>query len=129
MLQMEWAIYPFVASSVFPSCKDALRTNCPQRDNSSAGVLRCDACAGRHQLQLRQAGCTAEDVQQWCAVVADAFAENQEQSTDPACTDYFCFVNAQVRCCAPTSRSIVFLRATHCSRPHDPAAQQQTKHT
>ena len=39
--------------------------------NSTAGVLQCDACAGKHQAILKTAGCTATEVQGWCSTADD----------------------------------------------------------
>jgi hypothetical protein len=54
-----------------------LDTICPRTTGGAAGgaagvVLRCDACVGKHQAALQQAGCTAADIQAWCAAAGAA---------------------------------------------------------
>ena len=48
-------------------CAKALDAACAQGGDSAAGVIKCDACAGDHQHTLREASCTANEVQKWCA--------------------------------------------------------------
>lgn len=46
-----------------------LDAECPRGDRrrTAAEVMRCDVCAGGHQIRLRGAHCTAAQVQSWCA--------------------------------------------------------------
>ena len=53
-------------------CTLALAAACPGNVRTSAGVMRCDACAGSNQARLRTAGCSAAAVQAWCSTrIAD----------------------------------------------------------
>ena len=60
------------------SCAAVLNASCPRwppRNRHAAvasTVLQCDTCAGKHQAALAQAGCTAAEVQTWCAAKKDA---------------------------------------------------------
>ena len=52
-------------------CSETLFASCPAgggKQLGGAGVVQCDACAGKHQVALKAAGCTASEVQMWCAV-------------------------------------------------------------
>ena len=49
-------------------CTLALAAACPGNVRTSAGVMRCDACAGSNQARLRTAGCSAAAVQAWCGI-------------------------------------------------------------
>ena len=40
------------------------------KTRSTKAMLQCDACAGKNQEKLRQARCTADAVQDWCAAMA-----------------------------------------------------------
>jgi hypothetical protein len=62
-----------VSSVVLPSpgddddtCSTALEAMCPQHENTPAGVIKCDICAGQHQGALKSAQCTSKQVQRWC---------------------------------------------------------------
>lgn len=49
-------------------CAVALAAACSAvaTGDTTASVLKCDACAGKHQKSLKRAGCTAPEVQSWC---------------------------------------------------------------
>ena len=61
------------------ACDAALRAACPlySRDinRTAHEVIMCDACAGKHQGGLRDAGCTAAEVQAWCAKTGQGVVE------------------------------------------------------
>ena len=62
------ALQPAAATSS-PSgttCAQVLASACLDKVRTTAGVLRCDACAGTNQARLRSAGCSASEVQAWC---------------------------------------------------------------
>eukprot|EP01048_Picozoa_sp_COSAG05_P012599 COSAG05_NODE_1275_length_5306_cov_1.982719_3_plen_201_part_00 len=62
------------------ACDAALRAACPphSRDinRTAHEVIMCDACAGKHQGGLRDAGCTAAEVQAWCAKTGQGVVES-----------------------------------------------------
>ena len=49
-------------------CTVALAATCSEVSigATTASVIKCDACAGKHQEFLRRTGCTALEVQSWC---------------------------------------------------------------
>ena len=53
------------------SCARALAASCARAGGQSAKVqgrvMQCDVCAGKHQHDLKAAGCTSAEVQAWCA--------------------------------------------------------------
>ena len=51
-------------------------------------MIQCDACAGRHQDSLRTAGCSAAQVQAWCAGDG-ATIRCREASSSPAASGSF----------------------------------------
>ena len=64
---------PAAAGAATTACATALQAACPRtpprRERTAAGVMLCDACAGKHQQSLRASSCSAADVQSWCAMV------------------------------------------------------------
>ena len=55
-------VLPPAAGAPGSSCSAVMAALC----GAKAATL-CDACASQHQHQLRVAGCTSAEVQQWCA--------------------------------------------------------------
>ena len=70
ILRLLFSILATMAGSSSP-CTMALWAACLQNGTRTAHHVQtsCDACAGANQSQLRHAGCSAAQVQAWCASV------------------------------------------------------------
>jgi hypothetical protein len=61
-------IPPSLPPSAATGCGEAFVTSCAAAERVGFGVLQCDDCVGKHQMALKAAGCTAAEVQKFCAV-------------------------------------------------------------
>ena len=81
----KWVNISSIGTPYLPAttkCSDALSASCPRSrgHRSAAGVIKCDACAGKSQPALKAASCTASEIQEWCAAaVAGSGAIDEEK--------------------------------------------------
>ena len=75
VLHVRPTLHPPAASGQVGVCLAAMAAACPHEQGGdgkrmAVRVMKCDACAGRHQETLRAAGCGATEVQSWCSAVS-----------------------------------------------------------